>query len=182
MDLDVEDPGEFNGLTYEELSSFINLPEGEVFGVEVGYQQALDYLPAPWDGVIVGANYTYADSEATLEDGTTIPLPGQSEHIFNAMLGYDKGRWDLRAAYSFKGENIDDVDTDGISDGRIILDQSFLDLSAKFEVKDGLKIYADLKNVLDTPIEIVDRENGFDLLNQYEEYGFTAQAGVIWKF
>lgn len=174
--------GTYLDLQYDELSTFVNLDEAEVFGIEIGYQQALDFLPAPWDGVIVGANYTYADSEATLPNGDKIEVPGQSKDIFNAILGYDKGRWDLRAAYSYKGENVDDVDVDGIGEGRLILEQGFLDLSAKFEVKDGLKVYADLKNVLDTPIEIVDREDGYDLLNQYEEYGFTAQAGVIWKF
>ena len=176
-------PGVYNGRSYEEIETFTNLDEGTIFGVEVGYQQALEFLPAPWDGVLVGANYTYADSEAELEDGTKIEIPGQSEHIFNAIVGYDKGPLELRAAYSFKGENVDDVDVDGVGEGRIVLDQSFLDLSGKYRITDTIRVYADVKNVLDTELEIANRYgDGHDYLSQFEEYGRTYQAGLQFKF
>ncbi|ADM09466.1 TonB-dependent receptor [Parvularcula bermudensis HTCC2503] len=182
--------GVFNGLAYDEISTFQNIDDAEVIGIEVGYQQALTFLPAPWDGFLVAANWTYTDSEATIrvdEDGDDvfeeiikIAVPGQSDHIVNAIVGYDKGRWDLRAALSYKGENIDDVDIDGSAgDGRIIPEQTFLDLSAKYEVTDRLKVYGELDNVLDTEFQVT--QNG-GLLSQFEEYGLRAQGGIIFKF
>ncbi|MEO1658010.1 MAG: TonB-dependent receptor [Pseudomonadota bacterium] len=178
-----ENPGVFNDLSAPGgFNTFINLDDGYIFGVELGYQQALDFLPYGLDGLLVGANYTYADSEAELEDGTEVQIPGQSEHIFNALLGYEKGRVNLRAAYSFKAENIDDVSVDGFSDGRVVQDQSFLDFSAKFEVYPGTRVYFDAKNILDTELRVSDRSNGVDRLNQFEDYGQTFQFGVQFTY
>ncbi|WP_370338485.1 TonB-dependent receptor [Parvularcula marina] len=177
-------PGTYNGLDYVEIETFANFEDAHIFGAEIGYQQALDMLPGMLDGLIVSANYTFASSEATLPDGSTIEVPGQSEHIANFILGYDKGPLDLRAAYSFKGENIDDVDVDGISAGRYVDDQEFLDLSGKFKITDQIRIYADIKNVLDTELKVSNRYDGVPgrFLSQYEEYGRTYQMGVQFKF
>jgi len=175
-------PGNFRGIDFEELNSFTNLDEASIFGIELGYQQALDFLPYGLDGVIAGVNYTYTDSEATLADGSTIMLPGQSENIFNAILGYEKGPLNLRLAYSFKDENIDDVGVDGISDGRVVLDQEFLDFSAKYAFTKNVRGYFDATNILDTPLSVSDRIDGQDFLNQFEEYGIRYQFGVLLTF
>jgi len=175
--------GIFNNVPFEELETFRNIDDGEIFGIELGYQQALEFLPYGLDGVLVGANYTYTDSEATLDDGSTITLPGQSENVYNAFLGYEKGRVNLRLAYSFKDENIDDLDVDGgAGNGRIVLEQEFLDFSAKFEINDNARVYFDAKNLLDTPLEVADRVDGRLLLNQFEEYGLTLQGGILLTF
>lgn len=169
-------PGIYNGtVAYDEIESFGNVDEATIWGIEIGAHHAFE------NGFIVGANYTYADSEADI-DGKTFPVPGQSEHVANLILGYDKGRFDLRAALSYKGENLDDVDTDLIGEGRWVLDQTFLDLSAKFDVNERIKLYADLKNALDTELEVSSRIDGVDYLNQYDEYGLQGQFGVIAKF
>lgn len=175
-------PGTINGIDYAELESFTNLDGGEIFGAEIGYQQALTMLPGLLDGLLVGVNYTYTDSEAELADGTTIELPGQSETIFNAIVGYEKGPLNMRLAYSFKDENIDDVDVDGIGEGRLVLEQEFLDFSAKVEVAENLRVYFDAVNLLDTPLEVADRIDGVSYLNQYEEYGRRFQAGLLFNF
>lgn len=177
-----DQPGTFNGISYNEIESFTNLSDGKIFGVELGYQQALDFLPGVFDGFLVNLNYTYAESEATLQDGTEVDLPGQSENIFNAILGYEKGPINLRLAYSYKDENLDDVDVDGVGDGRIVLDQEFLDFSAKVQLHDNVRAYFDAKNLLDTPLEVSTRIGGRDFLNQYEEYGVTLQYGLLVTF
>lgn len=180
--LEIEGPGTFNGIDYTELQTFVNLDEASITGVEIGYQQALDFLPVGLNGLIVGLNYTYTDSEATLADGSTIPLPGQSENIFNAILGYEKGPLNMRLAYSYKDDNIDDVSVDGIADGRYVLEQEFLDFSAKYAFTDNIRAYFDATNILDTPLEVSDRVDGRDFLNQFEEYGARYQFGVLLQF
>jgi len=40
------------------LSSFVNASEQKVSGLELAYQQAFSFLPAPWDGLGAMASYT----------------------------------------------------------------------------------------------------------------------------
>ena len=164
------------GRLFDEASSFINLPEGEVSGWEFNYQQALDeYLP--FDGVIAGFNATWSNSDATLADGRVIPLPRQSDVVWNAVLGYDQGPWDLRAVVSHRDEYLDEIRGDAGSD-RIVLEHTQLDLSAKYNFNDTLQIFADVKNVTDEPFHAVTRPDGNDRVEQFEEYGWSTVFGI----
>ncbi len=95
--------------------------KGEIKGVEIAYQQTYDFLPAPFDGLGVSANYTYIDSSGlpatflnggniannTVESPSTItpgdlPLEQLSKHNVNATVFYEKGPISLRAAYNWR--------------------------------------------------------------------------------
>ncbi len=164
-----------NGRFFDEASSFINLPQAEVSGIEFNYQQALDFLPV--EGFIAGFNFTASDSEATLADGRIIPLPRQSDTVWNAVLGYDNGPWDLRAVVSTRSEYLDEI-RGGVDEDRWVLEHTQLDLSAKYEFNDVLQIFGDLKNVTDEPYRAVTRPDGIDRVEQFEEYGWSAVFGV----
>ena len=164
-----------NGRVFDQASSYINLPEANVSGIEFNYQQALDFLPV--EGFIVGFNFTATDSEATLADGRVIPLPRQSDTVWNAVLGYDNGPWDLRAVVSTRSEYLDEI-RGGADEDRWVLEHTQLDLSAKFELNDTLQIFGDLKNVTDEPYRAVTRPDGINRVEQFEEYGWSAVFGV----
>ncbi|MFY0636619.1 TonB-dependent receptor [Maricaulis maris] len=168
-----------NGRFFDEASSFINLPEAEVSGIEFNYQQALDFLPV--EGFISGFNFTASDSEATLADGRIIPLPRQSDTVWNAVLGYDNGPWDLRAVVSTRSEYLDEI-RGGADEDRWVLEHSQLDLSAKYEFNDFLQVFGDLKNVTDEPYQAVTRPDGIDRVEQLEEYGWSAVFGVRFTY
>jgi len=168
-----------NGRLFDEADSYINLPEAEVSGWEFNYQQALDFLPV--EGFIAGFNATLADSEATLPDGRVVPLPRQSDEVWNAVLGYDQGPWDLRAVVSHRSEFLDEI-RGGADEDRIVLDHTQLDLSAKFRFNDHLQIFGDLKNVTDEPFRAVTRPDGVDRVEQFEEYGWSAVFGVRFTY
>ena len=168
-----------NGRFFDEASSFINLPQAEVSGIEFNYQQALDFLPV--EGFIGGFNFTASDSEATLADGRIIPLPRQSDTVWNAVLGYDNGPWDLRAVVSTRSEYLDEI-RGGADEDRWVLEHSQLDLSAKYEFNDFLQVFGDLKNVTDEPYQAVTRPDGIDRVEQLEEYGWSAVFGVRFTY
>jgi TonB-dependent receptor len=168
-----------NGRFFDEASSYINLPEGDVSGLEFNYQQALDFLPV--EGFIVGFNATWTESEAVLSDGRTVALPGQSDRVWNAQLGYDRGPWDLRAVLSTRSEYLDEI-RGGADEDRFVLEHSQLDLSAKYELNDNLQIFADLKNVTDEPYRAVTRPDGIDRIEQFEEYGWSSVFGLRWTY
>ncbi len=173
-------PGVFNGLQYNELSTFENLDDAEIAGLELGYQQALDQLPTPFDGMVIGLNYTYVDAEAKLAN-RTVQLPGQAENIANLIVGYDKGRLDLRAALSYRDEYLDELDAEDGND-RIVLDHLQLDFTGKYSINDQVEAFVELKNLTDEPFEVIRRYDEGDFLAQFEEYGWSARVGVTLNF
>src|SRR5690606_19720565 len=72
----------FNGVFADEAAIPINGDNATVHGFEFGYQQVMDFLPGPWNGFLVGFNYTYTDAEGSV-DGRDIPLPASSKHTYN---------------------------------------------------------------------------------------------------
>jgi TonB-dependent receptor len=107
-----------NGVTREVLvrgpANFDG--HGKIKGFELAYQQTYEFLPAPFDGLGVNANYTYIDSsglpntflntgapvnESTVPPGN-LPLEQLSRHNVNATVFYEKGPVSLRAAYNWR--------------------------------------------------------------------------------
>ncbi|MCP2669529.1 TonB-dependent receptor [Maricaulaceae bacterium EIL42A08] len=174
-------PGTINGAAINELTTFANIDEADLTGIELNYQQALTMLPSVLRHTLISANYTWVDSEATLADGRTVTLPLQSENIYNVVFGYDDGTLDLRLAVSYRDDYIDELGDDAAED-RIVLDHTQLDFSAKYNVTDNLRLYFDAKNIFDEPFVAAFRDGGRELNSQYEEYGWQAQFGFRYTF
>jgi outer membrane receptor protein involved in Fe transport len=69
-----------------------NSESATLFGVELAFQNQLRFLPAPFDGLGLYANYTFSDSEARFpgREGEPASLPGQARHVGNVALSYEK--------------------------------------------------------------------------------------------
>lgn len=118
---------------YKDVDSFISngviedgivveTPEGELIfdaigpingegatieGIEVGYQQAFDFLPFPFDGFGLQLNYTYTDSDVEIpytEGGQSfqMPLEGLSKYSYNSVVYYERDRFSARIAYNYR--------------------------------------------------------------------------------
>lgn len=89
---------------------------GKIKGFELAYQQTFDFLPGPFDGLGVSANYTYIESSGlpnsflnggNLANNSTVP-PGNlpleqlSKHNANATVFYERGPLSMRAAYNWR--------------------------------------------------------------------------------
>lgn len=89
---------------------------GKIKGFELAYQQTYDFLPAPFDGLGMSANYSYIESSglpnaflntgepvdsSTIRPGS-LPLEGLSKHNFNVAVFYEKGPISVRAAYNWR--------------------------------------------------------------------------------
>ena len=177
----------FNGVTYDELDIFINLPEASLYGFELNMQQPLDMLPGLLGGLILSANYTFVDGEATLGDGRKIDLPGQSQHVATGILGYEMGPVNLRLAATYRDEFLDEIgvadDENGDPLDRIVDDHFQLDVSAKYRITDQFRAFVEFKNVNNEPFVATVRSPQFGRLNaQYEEYGWTAKFGVSFTY
>jgi TonB-dependent receptor len=170
----------FNGIFADEALIPINGDTATVQGLELGYQHALTSLPSPFNGIVLGLNYTYTDTEATI-DGRVIPLPAAAESTFNAMLGFEKGRASVRLAVSYRDEYLDELGGAADED-RYVKDHVQYDLSGKFRLNDRLQLFAELINLGDEPYVAFRRGPGRDRLLQYEDYSWTGKLGFKASF
>ncbi|MDK2761513.1 MAG: TonB-dependent receptor [Sphingopyxis sp.] len=179
--------GEIYGITYSRADTYINGETAKVKGVELSFAQRFTFLPAPLDGFLLNANYTFTDATGTVfNDGDQtrprrIGLPAASKHSFNVALGYEKGPVSLRAAGTYRSKYLDTVGATAEEDR--IVDQHFqLDLSGKLRVTEGIRLFAEWVNVTDAPYFAYQNYAGAKRLLQYEKYSWTAKFGVVASF
>lgn len=172
--------GVFNGVAYDEAVIPVNGEEATVFGFELGYAQALDFLPGALSGLVVSANYTYTDSEGDVF-GRTISLPASSESTYNIMLGYDRGPLDVRFAISYRDGYLDELGGDADED-RLVEEHIQYDLTVKYDLNDNIQLYTEFVNLGDEPYVAYNTLGGRQNLLQYEEYSWTGKFGVRARF
>lgn len=168
---------------FDDVTVPVNGDSADLLGFEFGYSQQFDFLPSPWDGIIVGANYTYVDAEATLADGRQISFPGQSENIWNANLGYEKGPFSFRAAFAYRDDYLDVLDEGeaaGVDADRFVDSHFQIDLSAKYQVTDQVQFYVEASNINNEPFAAYFQDERF--LSQFEEYDYTIYTGVRFTY
>ncbi|WP_305098379.1 TonB-dependent receptor [Croceibacterium aestuarii] len=133
---------------------------GKIKGFELAYQQTYEFLPQPFDGLGLQANYTYIESKGlpnTFLNGGNIPNtstvpPGNlpleqlSKHNFNVTAFYEKGPISLRAAYNWRSRFLLTA-SDVIFPYYSIFNEPTgqLDASIFLNLKDVLKIDNDLR-------------------------------------
>ncbi len=176
----------FDGITVDEGEVPLNGERATVKGLEFSYQQALTFLPAPFDGLLVNFNYSYTDPEGRLADGelTTgrfIPLPASAKHTLNAVLGYEKGPLSLRAAGAYRSGYLDEIGGDAGEDRYV--DKHFqADFTAKYRVTPNVQVVGEFINAFDEPYYAYQNGPQGRRLLQYEEYSWTAKIGVRANF
>ncbi len=162
--------------TFDQATYAINLPKASLLGFEFNVQQSLTFLPGAASGLLVGFNYTNIDGEAEYVDGTVIEMPKQSDNIMNAVVGYDKYGLDLRLAYAYRSEYLDEVG------GRYIDDHGQWDFTAKYKINDNFRIFGEISNLNNEPFVAFDKDGNSKSLSQYEEYGRTFEIGLQYKY
>jgi TonB-dependent receptor len=166
----------FNGVFATEAIIPVNGETAKVKGVEFSYQQSMTFLPAPFDGLLLGFNYTYTDAKGEI-DGRIIPLPSSAKNTFNAMVGYEKGPFSIRVAGSYRDVYLDELGGDAEED-RYVRDHFQIDVSIKYKVTPNIQVFAEFINLNDAPYVAFQRGPGQDRLLQYERYSWTGKFGA----
>lgn len=182
-----DNPGSVYGVPYQEADTFINGETATIKGLELSYAQRFTSLPAPFDGLLLSGNYTFTDATGTVFDGDNltdprkIPLPSASKHTFNLVVGYEKGPLSLRAAGTYRDRYLDEIGGSAAED-RIVDEHFQLDLSAKYRIAKGVRLFADWVNVTDAPYFAYQNFGGAKRALQYEKYSWTAKFGISANF
>ena len=120
-----------DGNQYDYLISRpVNVGTARIQGAEIGWTQFFDFLPAPFDGFGMSANYTYIDSSTNVPnnldtqpvdtDGSTfgdLPADGLSKNSYNVAAFYEKGPWQIRLAYNWRSEYLLSIGPNGYNGG-----------------------------------------------------------------
>ena len=168
---------EFLDRTLDEAVVAQNGEDATVLGFEFNYQQHFGFLSPPFDGLILGMNYTYVDSEADTGE-RDVELPKQSANIANVMLGYEKGGFDFRVAMKYRDRYIDelvDPEYDRYTD-----DHMQLDVTMKYRLSDSWQLYAEVTNIGDEPEYYYSGKSS--RAYQYDEFGTTSAIGIQYNF
>ena len=155
--------------TAQLRTSFTNADSARNFGVELEARRRLS------DTFLVGANYTFVESEVTLspaaaqvQTSLSRPLEGQSQNLFNLMVEARRNQTYGRVLYNFFGDRINDVGSLGLPD---IIEQGRGTLDLVVGTRwNQLAIRFNLENILDEPFEFT--QGG--LIQREFELGRTA--------
>lgn len=170
--------------TVETEDASIEMPRngnwGQVHGFELNYTQQLTFLPGIAKSFGLYANYTMAKSEAQVPGREEfIRMPGQSNHIANLSLGFERWGFSTRVSYNIHGSFIEEVGEDADED-RWYDSRTQLDLSLSQELSEGIYLFAEFINLLDAPLRYYAGEK--DRIVQQEYYGITSLFGVKANF
>ncbi|WP_433909231.1 TonB-dependent receptor [Sphingomonas yabuuchiae] len=172
--------GVYNGVGGAILSRPINARKGELYGVELNWQQHFSFLPGVLSGLGVFANYTYTQGHATF-DGTyagrsRFALPGQSTHMWNASVFYERGPVNVRVAYTKRSNYLDEINADNPALDLYWEGRGQLDVTGSVQLAHGINLFAEGKNLTNTPgvRYFGERFRTYE----YEKFGYTLFGGV----
>jgi TonB-dependent receptor len=170
-----------------ELTTFRNGSSGEIRGLELAYQQQLRMLPAPFDGLGLMANVTFANSEAIYptRPGEKLPFIGNSEQVGNLALTYERGGFFTRLALNYRSERLREDEAFGSDrfEDTWVDSSTQLDLTARFRFADNWELFGEWANITNEPFKVFFKSpaGAQDRLGQFEEYNWTINFGLRWK-
>ncbi|MFN3770913.1 MAG: TonB-dependent receptor [Ectopseudomonas guguanensis] len=165
---------------FSEANTFANGASAKLYGIELAYSQKFDWLPAPWNGLLLGANATFSRSDARIEgqgSRRSIDLPNQSDQVGNLTLGWENDKLSLRLAANYKSRYlaevaaVDDKAHDLYADSQL-----FVDFSAGYFLSDNLQLKFEAQNLTDESYYVYTGNRRYNA--QYEEYGPTYSLGL----
>jgi len=188
----------YNGSSSATINTWENNPyKAFVKGLEGDFQTRLWYLPVPFDGIVIGINYTHIWSNTyypyVFNRNVTFPgqrrpttvvidssrsgqLIDQPADIVNASLGYDYKGFSARLSFLYQGKMLTGIgalpEGDGIEEPYFRMDAT---VRQTLPVT-GLQLFFDVNNINSRADISLQRSIGGFTSEQY--YGLTADLGV----
>ena len=129
-----------------------NYSDGDVVGFELGFNQPFTFLPAPFDGFGLQANYTYSDSSFDEDVGDNgYGFPGSSKNNFNSILYFEKGDFGVRFSYIYRDAYFRNLPGQGAQAKNATPlwsgDDERININASYDINEHFSIFADVNNL-----------------------------------
>lgn len=164
-----------------------------VKGIELDLSVNLSFLPGPFDGIVIGANYSRMNSKTffpflVVEQNPKPPfnaiyvdtarenrMPEQPDYIGNFIIGYDKDGFNGRISLRLQGSSLSTVGRRPEEDGYV--DASFrVDIALQQKITNMFRVFLNLNNITNETDASYYGIQSFPERNEY--YGWTADLGV----
>lgn len=185
-----------------QLNTYLNTPYiSYIKGVEIDLQTNFWYLRPPFNGIVIGINYTRIESKATYPwrnartyypprpqpsytlvfDSTRVGrLINQPNDIVNSYVGYDYRGFSARVSFIFQGNSVSNIGNYAEQDG-FTRDYFRVDGSVRQQLPwVGTEVYLDLNNINNESNESAQQSIGG--FTSQQNYGFTANLGFRFRF
>lgn len=172
----------------------------KVEGWEFEAQTNLSFLPSPFDGILLYANYSIVHSETNypytitrttylttapyvktiaIDTTRTGRMIGQADQIANLTIGYEKGGLSTRFSMIYQGDALRSI---GISDADDGLDDAYVrwDLVVQQHILNNFSMILQINNITNRKEETYMRYKDFS--TRIQDYGMTLDLGVQYKF
>jgi len=182
------------GLFGYTVHRFVNAPASTIKGIEVDLQTNLSFLPSPFDGIVLNANFTRAVTSTPFpqfiwERTGKFPryeytfsreyrygkMPGNAENLGNIAVGYEKRGFSCRISFLYQDDYLSSV-------GAVPEEDTYVkswhrwDVTMKQKVFSRMSISLDLQNISDQD------EAGYQYLSNkptYSQfYGWRSYLGI----
>ena len=176
-----------NGVTRDVIATGpVNGDGASIKGFEAAYQRYFTFLPAPWDGFGVQANYTKLSNSGVKNAQVIIDnipgvstvarsslsgminpgrLEGLSDDAYNLILMYEKGRFGGRLAYNWRSEYLNSVNDCCVGFPVWNKAEGFLDASLRYAITDNIELSLQGSNLLSTKVRMKQQVSGPTDLN-----------------
>lgn len=164
-----------------DLLTPLNGESAQIRGLELAWQQDLDFLPAPFDGFSIYTNLTWTSSSSSTatRPGEDIPFLKQSARLGTIAVAYERGPFFARVAGTFRDDYLDEIGADALED--IYVDDHFqVDLSLRWRLSDSAHVFAEVINLNNAPLRRYYGVSGG--MSQFEEYAWSSNVGVKLNF
>ncbi|WP_286466741.1 TonB-dependent receptor [Myroides sp. DF42-4-2] len=173
--------GTYNGISGVEMAQPRNGDNAWLMGAEISGNKKFDFLPGFFSGFGMQANYTFTKSEMKIPSRAGVTsLPRQAKHLFNAQLYYEKGGFNARIAYNFKGKYITEHGASGLSRDDVYYgDYASLDANITYKINKNFTLFIEANNLLNSKLEYYYGDSSRPL--QVEYYGAKGMLGLKWE-
>jgi len=136
------------GLQTLSLTSRRNAEQGRISGVEFNIYKPFTFLPAPFDGFGIDANFTMISSDLKIptRPGADLPFFRQPESIANVTLFYERGRFSGRVAWNRADEQLYTLGSAVLSDIYLLPREQY-DLQLRYRINEKVSIGASVRNL-----------------------------------
>lgn len=142
-----------------DLVSFSNAGGAYAEGLELQYNQKLEFLPDPLDDFGFEGNMTLIQSSGQIRPGEKHALPQTSPVNYNASLYYQNGPVYLKMGASYVSANLWSVGSSAAHD--LYSQPRFrLDFGGAYDITDEIQLFLDIKNITNTKLEFTQTNDG----------------------
>ncbi|UGQ45380.1 TonB-dependent receptor [Massilia endophytica] len=183
-------PGTIANTQFGDYKAPYNGNGGKMKGLELSGSLPLNMVTPALDGFGVIASASYNDSDITIEDdgsniGQHIPLPGQSKHVYNLTMYYEKNGFETRISQRKRSDFVGEIGNFAAERTlRYVVGENVIDFQIGYNFNDGplkgLGLVLQANNLRNAAYETYNGNRNQQL--EYQKYGRTILLGASYKF